>query len=55
MHKLSRLLGVISALLAVVIFVFAGGARSIYSGSFFVVLAVVLLANARRGQRKTSS
>ncbi len=50
MRKLPLVLSVASFLLAVVIFAFAGGARSIYSALFFAVLGVVFLLNATRGK-----
>ena len=40
-------LGIACLVLAVVILVFADGARRWYSGAFFAVLGVVLLLNAR--------
>ena len=54
-HKMRRLpldLGIAGFLLAFSVFAFAGGARSIYSGLFFVVLGVVFLVNARRTDKK---
>ena len=53
MRKLPLGLAVVSFLIALIIFVFAGGARSLYSGLFFIVLGVVLLVNARRSEGKT--
>jgi len=52
MRKLPLVLAVASFVLAIIIFVFAEGARSIYSGAFFVLIGIVLLLNARRGERK---
>lgn len=52
MRRLPLVLGVASFLLAFSVLAFAGGARSIYSGLFFVVLGVVFLANARRTDKK---
>ena len=54
MRKLPLVLAVVSFLLAVIVFVFAEGARSVYSGLFFVVLGVVSLVNARRRERKAT-
>ena len=48
MRKLPLILAIVSFILAIAVFIYAGGARSIYSGLFFVVMGVVLLANARR-------
>jgi hypothetical protein len=47
-RRLNLTLAIVSFILAIIVFVFAEGARSIYSGLFFVVVGVVLLANARR-------
>jgi hypothetical protein len=47
MSKMDWIVGVLSLLLAVVIFVFADGARRWYSGIFFVILGVTMLARAR--------
>lgn len=54
MRKVPLALAVVSFLLALVIFAFAGGARAIYSGLFFIVIGVVLLMNARRNPGTTS-
>jgi len=53
MRRLPLVLSVASFLFAFSVFAFAGGARSIYSGLFFVVLGVVFLANARRTDKKS--
>ena len=52
MRRPPLVLGIASFLLAFSVFAFAGGARSIYSGLFFVVLGVVFLVNARRTDKK---
>jgi parvulin-like peptidyl-prolyl isomerase len=53
MRKLPLAIAIASFLLALIVFAFAGGARSIYSGLFFVMVGVVLLVNARRSERRT--
>jgi len=50
MRKLPLVLAMASFVLSLVIFIFAEGARSIYSGAFFALIGVVLLLNARRRQ-----
>jgi hypothetical protein len=54
---LPLILSMISFLLAAIIFVFTDGAKSIYSGVFFVVIGGVLLANSwrTRGNRPEQS
>jgi hypothetical protein len=49
------LCGVIALVIAVIVFVFASGARRIYSGIFFAVLGIVLLSQARGSSKPTSS
>jgi len=51
-RKLTLVLAVVSFLLAIVVFLFAGGARAIYSGLFFILIGGVLLINARRNAQK---
>ena len=48
MNRTQTIIGGICLVLAAVIFVFAEGARRIYAGSFFALLGVVTLVNARR-------
>lgn len=50
MSKTQLVIGVICLALAAVIFVFAEGARRIYSGAFFTVIGVVMLLNAKWGR-----
>lgn len=52
MRKSPPILAIVCFLIAIIIFVFAEGARRIYSGGFFVFLGVMLLVNARRGAQK---
>ncbi len=54
MRKLPLVLGLICLAIAAVIFVFAEGARRIYSGVFFLMLAVAILADYWRGKRDSS-
>jgi hypothetical protein len=49
MSKTQLVIGVICLALAAVIFVFAEGARRIYSGAFFTVLGIVMVLNAKWG------
>jgi hypothetical protein len=48
MQELPLILGIVCLMMAAVTGVFAGGLRRIYSGAFFAVFGMVLLANARR-------
>ena len=48
MNKVTIVVGIASAAMALVVFVFADGARRWYSGSFFAAIAVVTLVNALR-------
>lgn len=48
MNRTQLVIGVICLGLAAVIFVLAEGARRIYAGSFFALLGVVMLVNAKR-------
>lgn len=48
MQNLPLIFGIACLALATAIFVFASGPRRVYSGVFFVMLGVVMLANARR-------
>lgn len=52
MRKMNVVVGILSVVAAVVIFVFADGARRWYSGIFFVILAVVMLVSARSKPQK---
>ncbi|MGD8700042.1 MAG: hypothetical protein PVJ43_12170 [Gemmatimonadales bacterium] len=49
MNKTLLAIGIVSLALAAVIFVFAEGARRIYSGAFFTIIGVVTVLNAKRG------
>ena len=48
LQKKPLILGIICLVVAAGIFVFADGARRIYSGGFFALLGLVLVASARR-------
>jgi hypothetical protein len=52
MRTLPVVFSLASLVIGLVVFVFAEGARAVYSGLFFVVLAAVLLVNALRGERR---
>ena len=52
LQKTFLILGIFSFLIASVIFVFGDGLRRWYSGIFFVILSVALIANAKRPGRK---
>lgn len=54
MSKTQLVIGVICLALAAVIFVFAEGARRIYSGGFFTVVGAVVLLNARWGRSRVN-
>jgi len=45
-------LGILCLVLAVVVFVFAGGLRRWYSGTFFAIMGIVMLVNGFRWHRK---
>jgi len=51
MNKLYVLISIASFILAIVIFVYASGARRIYSGLFFTIIGIVMYLNARRGSK----
>ena len=51
MRRLPLVLAILSFLVAIIVFIFVDGARSIYRGVFFAVIGVVLLVNARRSER----
>jgi len=55
LRKTPLFLGIISFVLAVVIFLFGKGARRMYSGIFFVIIGVAIMANARRGAQKRNN
>jgi hypothetical protein len=46
-HKTAVICGTLSLLLAVTIFLLAGGARRCYSSALFLVIGTVLLTEAR--------
>lgn len=52
MQKTFLILGIFSFFIAAVIFLFADGLRRWYSGIFFVMMGVVLIANAKRLGKK---
>lgn len=54
MRKLPLALGLICVAIAAVVFVFADGARRIYSGVFFLVLGGAMLAESWRAKRDSS-
>jgi hypothetical protein len=47
--------GILSIILAVIVFVFASGPRRLYSGIFFVFLGVVMLLNFIRWRKNGSA
>ena len=49
--KLAVVLGILFVVLAVIVFVFAGGLRRYYSGAFFAVMGTVILVDALRRRR----
>ena len=53
MNKLALVFGVLFLVLAVIVFVFAGGLRRYYSGGFFAVIGTVTLVNALGGRRSS--
>ena len=54
MRKAPLALGIIFFSIAIVVFVFGGGARAIYSGIFFLVIGSVMVANSRRSKQDNS-
>ena len=52
MKKLPLITGILSLILAVIVFIFADGAKRIYSGGFLAILGIVQLYTAwwSRGQ-----
>ncbi len=52
MKKASFTIGILSILIAIIVFVFAEGSRRIYSGVFFTILGIVLLGNGIYWSRK---
>jgi hypothetical protein len=48
MKKSRLIIGIACFVLAAVIFVFAEGGRRLYSGIFFIILGVGMVAGARR-------
>ena len=52
LQKTSLIFGIFSFFIAAVIFLFADGLRRWYSGIFFVIMGVVLIANAKRLGKK---
>jgi len=51
LRKIPLILGVISFILAAVIFRFGTGARRVYSEVFLVILSVIMVANAMHGSQ----
>jgi len=54
MRKAHLILSMVSFALSILVFLLADGARSIYSGVFFIVIGVVLLVNARQREEEDS-
>ena len=52
MNRLNLILALLSFAVAVIIFLFADGARRWYSGAFFVVLGVVMLVSVKQGRAR---
>ena len=52
MNRLNLILVLLSFALAVIIFLFADGARRWYSSAFFVVLGAVMLFNVKRSRTR---
>jgi len=52
LQKTFLIFGIFSFFIAAVIFVFGDGLRRWYSGIFFVILGVALIANAKRPGKK---
>ena len=50
MRKLPLVLGLMCVAIAAIVFVFADGARRVYSGIFFLMLGGVMLAESWRGK-----
>jgi len=46
MQKAALVIGILAIAIAIVVFVVADGARRWYSGLFFTIMGVVMLANA---------
>ena len=42
------LFGILSLVLAALIFIFASGSRRIYSGVFFMILGIAMIATSRK-------
>lgn len=55
MRNTPVILAIVSFILAAVIFIFADGARRWYSGTFFVLVGVAILLNAKRSSQKTQN
>jgi hypothetical protein len=53
MGRLALVVGILCAVAAVVVFVFADGPRRWYSGLFFAFLGALMLVNAARWLRAT--
>ena len=52
MKKVTIIIGILSILIAIIVFVFADGFRRLYSGVFFTILGIVALSNALYWSRK---
>ena len=48
MRKSLLIPGILSLVVAVIIFVFGAGLRVLYSGAFFIMLGILLILRARR-------
>ena len=55
LRKTHLIFAVISFILATFIFVFGTGASRVYSGVFFVLLGITILAKAKRGSQDNKS
>lgn len=55
MNKLHIVIALLCFLLAVTIFIFAEGARAIYSGVFFAILGAVVTWTALRNAKRNAS
>jgi hypothetical protein len=51
MGKMALVSAILCILLGAIVFVFADGARRWYSGVFFAIMGIVMLANAWRWRR----
>jgi hypothetical protein len=52
MRRLKLIPGLVSIILAGIIFIFGSGLKVFYSGGFFLLLGIILLLNARKEVKK---